>query len=298
MALAKEKQEQEMELQKLLKQQEMDAKLEMEEKDRKEKLEMEERIRLKEIEAKINSSSNSSQESKFVASRYTSLVPPFNEKEVDKFFLHFEKVAISQQWPNEHWTALVQSRFQGKARDAYTALSVEDCKDYDIVKAAVLKVYELVPEAYRQRFRSARKQNDETHVEFARGQEQLFDRWLTSKNVNDDFNQLRQLVLVEQFKSCVHADIKTHLDERDVNSLGDAATISDDYALTHKLSSGSSSGGPNRYNQGSKGYANRSNQNKSAQEGAKEENLSQVPQAREINLLAIVSLSQEMVTSR
>ena len=107
-------------------------------------------------------------------------------------------------------------------------------------------------------------------VEFARGQEQLFDRWLTSKNVNDDFNQLRQLVLVEQFKSCVHADIKTHLDERDVNSLGDAATISDDYALTHKLSSGSSSGGPNRYNQGSKGYANRSNQNKSAQEGAKE----------------------------
>ena len=66
--------------------------------------------------------------------------------------------------------------------------------------------------------------------EFARVQEQMFDRWLSSKNVNEDFKQLRQLVLIEQFKECIHANIKTHLGERDINNLEDAATTADDYA--------------------------------------------------------------------
>ena len=48
--------------------------------------------------------------------------------------------------------------------------------------------------------------------------------------------QLRQLVLSEQFKTCMHAEIETHLDERDIDNLQDATTTAGDYALTHKLS--------------------------------------------------------------
>ena len=82
----------------------------------------------------------------------------------------------------------------------------------------------------------AKKEANQTHVEFARVQEQTLDRWLSSKNVNNEFKKLRQLILIVQFKECIHADIKTHLDERDVNSLEEAATTADDFALTHKLS--------------------------------------------------------------
>ena len=35
----------------------------------------------------------------------------------------------------------------------YIALSSEQRADYDVVKQTVLKAYELVPEAYRQKFR-------------------------------------------------------------------------------------------------------------------------------------------------
>ena len=151
-------------------------------------------------------------------------MPKFEEKEVNKYFLHFEKIAESLKWLNESWTLLLQSVFVGKAREMYSSLSVEQYQKYDVVKKAVLKAYELVPEAYRQKFRSAKKESNQTHVEFARVQEQMFDRWLSSKNVNEDFKQLRQLVLIEQFKECIHANIKTHLDERDINNLEDAAT--------------------------------------------------------------------------
>ena len=87
------------------------------------------------------------------------------------------------KWPKEHWTLLLQSVVIGKAREIYTQLPLDQSSDYDTVKDLILKAYELVPEAYRQKFRNCRKEHDQIHVEFARTKEQLFDRWCSSKNV-------------------------------------------------------------------------------------------------------------------
>ncbi|VDI30227.1 low density lipoprotein receptor-related protein 5/6 [Mytilus galloprovincialis] len=108
--------------------------------------------------------------------------------------------------------------------------------DYDTVKQEVLKAYELVPEAYRQKFRSYKKFDSQTYVEFAREKEDLFDKWLTSKKTDNNFDNLRQLMLLEEFKQCVHLDLKTHLDDKTVESIHDAAVISDNYTLSHKRS--------------------------------------------------------------
>ena len=83
----------------------------------------------------------------FDVTKHIRLVPPFQEKEVDKYFLHFEKVAENLKWPREHWTLLLQSVVIGKAREIYTQLSLEQSSDYDKVKEVILKAYELVPEA-------------------------------------------------------------------------------------------------------------------------------------------------------
>ena len=102
------------------------------------------------------------------------LVPPFQEKEVDKYFAHFEKVADSLNWPKESWVLLLQSVLVGKAQEIYGSLSVEQSSNYEHVKEAILKAYELVPEAYRQKFRNYLKYDSKTHVEFAREKE---NRW-------------------------------------------------------------------------------------------------------------------------
>ena len=172
----------------------------------------------------------------FDVTKHIRLVPPFQEKEVDKYFLHFEKVAENLKWPKEHWTLLLQSVVIGKAREIYTQLPLDQSSEYDTVKNLILKAYELVPEAYRQKFRNCRKEHDQTHVEFARTKEQLFDRWCSSKDVKSDHAKLRQLMLVEEFKRCIHSDVKSFLDEREVETLDVAARLADDYALTHKVS--------------------------------------------------------------
>ncbi len=175
-------------------------------------MEYQSQFHLKELELKHNQSSHSS--SDFDVGKHIRLVPPFKEKEVDGFFLHFEKVAIRLKWPDNVWTLLLQSVLAGKAQEVYASMSVEQSSDYQFVKKAILQAYELVPEAYRQKFRSLRKKDDETYVEFAREKETLFDRWCVSRKVGNDFNQLRQLMLVEEFKRCTKGDIKSHLEER------------------------------------------------------------------------------------
>ena len=172
----------------------------------------------------------------FDVTKHIRLVPPFQENEVDKYFLDFEKVAENLKWPKEHWTLLLQSVVIGKAREIYTQLSLEQSSDYDKVKELVLKAYELVPEAYRQKFRNCRKENDQTHVELARTKEQLFDRWCSSKKIGSDYPKLRQLMLVEEFKRCLNSDVKSFLYEKEVETLEKTARFADDYTLTHKVS--------------------------------------------------------------
>ena len=162
-------------MEKAIKQQELDAKLQVEQKEREDRLQMEKEIKLQEIEAKVQMEKDklekhgsSTSSSQFDATKNIRLVPKFEEKEVDKYFLHFEKIAESLKWSKESWTLLLQLVFIGKAREIYSSLSIEQCQNYDAVKKAVLKAYELMPEAYRQKL-----------LEFTRVQEQLFDRWLS-----------------------------------------------------------------------------------------------------------------------
>ena len=183
----------------------------------------------------------------FDPARNIRLVPPFQEKEVDKYFAHFEKVADSLNWPKESWVLLLQSVLVGKAQEIYGSLSVEQSSNYEHVKEAILKAYELVPEAYRQKFRNYLKYDSKTHVEFAREKENLFNRWCHSKEIGQDFKKLKQMVLLEEFKDKVRPDIRSHLDEQKVEELEKAAVMADDYALTHKMSSKSGNPQQKRY---------------------------------------------------
>lgn len=111
-------------------------------------------VRLKELELQQSSPSQfHSSSSGFDIGKCIRFVLSFNDKDVDKYFTLFERVANTLQWPKHVWTLLLQCVFTGKAQDAYSSLSSELSLDYEHVKKAVLRAYELVPEAYRQKFR-------------------------------------------------------------------------------------------------------------------------------------------------
>ena len=81
------------------------------------------------------------------------------------------------------------------------------------MKASILRAYDLIPEAYRKKFRILRKADGQTNVEFAREKEMCFDKWCSSQTVTE-FEKLRHLMLLEEFKNCMRDEVKTYLCER------------------------------------------------------------------------------------
>ena len=161
------------------------------------------------------------------------LIPKFNVTEVDVFFEAFERIAEEMKWPQEKWTLLTQGSLEGKAQEAYAVLDSTQGKDYDVVKKNALAAYELVPEAYRQQFRSLKRKSDESFLELAKRQELVFGRWLASTETIT-FESVCALVLMEQFKKCVPQPIEIYLNEQDEKDLRKAATLVDQYEVTHR----------------------------------------------------------------
>jgi len=193
-------------------------------------LDIEREIKLKELELRAASPAAVP----FNITANAKLVPPFQENAVDNYFRYFEKIAISSDWPKEQWTVLLQSVLTGKAQEIYMSMSVTDSRDYDKVKTAVLKGYELVPEAYRLKFRNLRKRDNQSFLDFAREKDGLLARWCESEKVDNDCDKLYQLILVEEFKKCLPDRIKMYLNENRVKVLDEAARMAEDYALIHR----------------------------------------------------------------
>ena len=207
--------------------------IEKEERERERERQEKERERQFELEKLKLQQSNHPIGQSFDVIKNFQAVPSFQEDDVDMFFLHFEKLATNFNWPKDHWTILLQKAFVGKAREIFAQLSVEQSQKYEYVKDVVLRGYQLNPEVYRQKFRNCQRDISQTFVEFARVKEQLFHRWCHSKKVNKDFEKLRQLILIEEFKRRITFHMKTFIDEKQVENLQQAADLADEYFLTH-----------------------------------------------------------------
>ncbi|XP_013877073.1 uncharacterized protein LOC106526898 [Austrofundulus limnaeus] len=59
-----------------------------------------------------------------------------------------------------------------------------------------------------------------------------FDSWCSSAGVKT-FEELRELIILEQFKNSVSDAISAYIGERNVKTVAEAAALADDYSLTH-----------------------------------------------------------------
>ena len=158
------------------------------------------------------------------------MVPQFNEEEVDVFFDAFERVAKELEWPRERWALLVQRALKGKAQHAFAAL--DTAMDYEALKTAVLAAYGGVPEEYRRKFRSYQRLPGESHLDLCRRQSILLTRWLNASDINS-LEDLKELVLMEQFRNCISRDLSVYLLERETKEVQKAAKLADAWEVIH-----------------------------------------------------------------
>ncbi|XP_072169909.1 uncharacterized protein [Diadema setosum] len=162
-------------------------------------------------------------------------MPMYKEGEdVDVFLRAFEKMAQLNEWPREVWALQLAPLLAGRAREAYSRLSLESSRVYDEVKLAILRRYDLTPEAYRVKFRELKVDRDETYTEFSVKLTDLLGRWLQGAGALNDLDRLKEEILKEQMLKQVSFDLRVWLRDHEPDTLGDMARLADQYVISRK----------------------------------------------------------------
>ena len=86
----------------------------------------------------------------------------------------------------------------GLALEVYSRLS-EEAKDYDKVKIALMKRYDLTEDGYRRKFRASKPEVDESPDQFIVRLDRYLLRWLQLSDTERTFDGLKELIVKEQF---------------------------------------------------------------------------------------------------
>ena len=119
-------------------------------------------------------------------------LPAFNEKydSMDSYLKRFERFAENAGWDKSNWATSLSALIQGKALDVYSRLSPTDSLNYDKLKDALLKRFQLTEEGFRSKFRSSRPEVGETPPQFVVWLDDYLNRWMDMANVSKDFDGL------------------------------------------------------------------------------------------------------------
>ena len=85
-----------------------------------------------------------------------------DQDNIEAYLTTFERIMKAHEVKKERWAFKLAPQLTGKAQQAYAAICSEDAEDYEELKAAILRRYEINEDTYRQRFRSATRKEDET----------------------------------------------------------------------------------------------------------------------------------------
>ena len=163
--------------------------------------------------------------------KYVKLLPSFPDEDPEAFFREFESTANHFDIPQTDWVWLIKPKLSEKALTVTN--NIENNTDYTTVKEAILKAYSITTEGYRQAFRNHVKMQYQTYTEFASEKTRALKRWLKSASVTT-FDQLLNIVALEEFLRRVPHSIKVHIIDREETDLNKAAQLADNYALIHK----------------------------------------------------------------
>ena len=153
--------------------------------------------------------------------------------DLDSYLQRFERFARVAGWDEAGWATKLAALLTGRALEVYSRLSEADATDYKKVKEACLRRYDFTEDGYRNRFRSAKPEIDESPDQFIVRLGNYLDRWIELSGTQDDTKAIKELFVREQFTNAVPRDLAVHLRERAPGSLGELAEIANHFLVAH-----------------------------------------------------------------
>ncbi|GFS18351.1 hypothetical protein ElyMa_006845100 [Elysia marginata] len=119
--------------------------------------------------------------------------------DLDIWLTRFERFAESNSWSRDKWSSSLCALLTRRALDCYGRLSSEKAQDYDKVKQALMKRYDLTEDDYRRKFRSCKPAEGESPDMFIVRILTYLDRWIALSRTEKSYEKLKDLIVQEQF---------------------------------------------------------------------------------------------------
>ena len=140
-------------------------------------------------------------------------LPYFEESKdkMDSYLSRFEKYATANKWDKNVWAAYLSALLKGRALDVYDRLSTEDAADYDKLKDALLKNFDMTERGFRKKFRYSRPERSETFIQFSSRLCSYLNKWLTIAKVEKSFEAVCDFMARDQFLEACSRELFVHL---------------------------------------------------------------------------------------
>ncbi|XP_033731328.1 uncharacterized protein LOC117320952 [Pecten maximus] len=180
---------------------------------------------------------------------------------IDSYLQRFDRYATTQKWNKEtQWATHLSVLLKGRALDVFSRMPLAESMDYDQLKRALLKRFEMTEQGFRKRFRGGRPESGETFAQFAVRLESYFMRWIELAGVKETFADLRDLMLRDQFIQTCGNELMLFLKERTPSSIAEMSKLADQYADARGNPSSLAKPRPDRQKRTSDGNGPKANQ--------------------------------------
>ena len=85
---------------------------------------------------------------------------------LDAYLQQFKRFAVTAKWEKAGWATKLSALLSGRALEVYSRLSEEAASDYDKMKIALMRRYDLTEDGYRRKFRTSKPEIDESPDQF------------------------------------------------------------------------------------------------------------------------------------
>jgi hypothetical protein len=190
----------------------------------------------KEIEIiKLNNAAKSEKPSESDIKTTRPKLPKFDDEndDMDAYLQRFELFAQIQKWKKEEWAVSLSPLLTGKGLQVFTCMSAGEVNDYDKLKKALLKRYQLTEEGFNRKFREAQPENDESVFQFISRVKRYFQRWVEMAGIDRTYDKLQDLMIQEQYLNTCNREMKIFLRERTPKNLDELITLAERYTEAH-----------------------------------------------------------------
>ena len=162
-------------------------------------------------------------------------MPPFEEDrdKLDAYLERFERFATSQKWQKHDWAVRLGALLKGRSLEVYSRLPSDEALDYEKLKLALLKHYQMTEDGYRTKFRTTRPQKNETPCQFAARISGYLHNWVKMSKIDHTYEGLIDLLLREQFLISCSKDLGLFLRERECTSIDSMTETAERYVEAH-----------------------------------------------------------------